>query len=179
MSQWLVPALVAPLVLGLVTVGGWFVTYVLGMRQERLRRLERVIDVQTALAAEIRGYLARGAGLNFAEHGRRMADWIMAGDGRNTPFVPLEPDFLVYPALVKDIHILPEPAIDPVVLFYAQAATVALLAKDLRADRYQTLDPASKVEVYQDYLAIMDYAFQLARQALLALQESQQDERIQ
>lgn len=178
MQGWLGPALVAALVSGLITALGWFVSYVLGTRLETRRRQERVTDVQTALAAEIRSFFARSQHVDIREHGKRMETWILAEGQQNTPFVPQEPDFLVFRSIAPEIHILPKPVIDPVVLFYTQAATLALFASDLRSERYLSLDPASKNEMYQDYLGLMNYAFQLADYALKALQESLEDERI-
>ncbi len=172
MTHWLLPALVAPLVLGLVTVGGWFTTYFLGLRQEKRRRLERIVDVQTAVAAEIRSYRQRGTSFDIAEHGAKMEAWILAGEGANTPFVPLEPEFIIYSAMVKDIHILPQAVIDPVVLFYTQASTVALFASVLRAERYEALDAMRKNDMYQDYLRLLQHAYTLADTALGELQVS-------
>lgn len=177
MEGWLGPALVAALVSGLITALGWFVSFILGTRQEMRRRQERVTDVQTALAAEIRSFFARSQHLDIREHGKNMESWILADGQQNTPFVPQEPDFPVFRAIAAEIHILPQAVIDPVVLFYTQATTLALFAADLRAERYRSLDPYSKNEMYQDYLGLMDYAYQLADHALKALRKSLANER--
>ena len=172
MRDWIGPAIVAAVVSGLVTIFGWFVSSVQNSKQDAKRRKERVIDVQTALTAEIRSFYARARNIDVAAHGNRMKTWIMEGDGGNTPFVPQEPDFLIYKAIAPEIHILPQPVIDPVVLFYTQASTLSLFASDLRGERYRSLDATSKNEMYQDYLALMEYAFQLAGHALHVLEES-------
>ena len=176
MTDWVFPALVAPAILGLITVAGWFTTYYLNLRQERRKRLERVTDVQTALLAEIRSYLHRSSDFDLDEHGRRMEAWILNSKD-NAPFVPLDPEFQVYAAILKDIHILPQPVIDPVVLFYTQASTLALFTEDLRADRYLTLNMQRKNDMYQDYLELLKHSYRLAGEAMKAI-DSAMDKRM-
>lgn len=168
-AAWIGPAIVAAVISALVTGMGWFVSERQAVRREAGRRRERVVDMQTALLAEIRASRHRLGDLGelSAKLNARMSQ-----QPDYTPFItrPVVP--FVLNAVAGDVHILPNTVIDPVVLYYRQISAIALLVDDLRTDRFDALDPGQKREIYHDYLDLLLYADVLAIQAMEAIRRS-------
>jgi hypothetical protein len=147
-------ALVAAAVSASVTALGWFATNWSEKNLESLRRAERVIDVQTALLAEIESNLKRYEEINLDKHNAEMIRLIKGskGRGRFTPFVPRYPSEIVFEAMISDIHILPTKTIDEVVAYYKQEYKLRELVEDLRADHYRELENERKAQLYDHYV---------------------------
>ena len=148
---------------------GAVITGAIKLWMERQQRHERIRDIQTALRAEIRSNRARLAGLDWDGHANAIARRIRNGGNTYTPFVPHEPQAMIFDSLLGHIHILPGRVIDPVVLYYRQIASVARFAEDLRSEKYAALDAGRKVDMYKDYLDMSKYAVELAEAAIAAL----------
>ena len=141
---------------------------------ESLRRKERIQDVSTAIRAEIRSHRQRLLLFEPATAGE-ITERILeeAGAGSEyTPFVPAEAPSFVFDAILSEIHILPTEVIDPVIYYYRQTATLKLFAEDLRSDRFSKLEAWRKAEMYRDYIAMGEYALELAEKAVKALEDS-------
>jgi len=166
--------IIAALIAAAVSVLGWWVGHANDRRAQQALRKEKIRDIMTALRSEIRSSSFLAA---YADSQSLRADTrkrILASGGRKpayTPFIPREPDTPVFRAIVGEIHILPGSAIDPVILYYSQAATIAQFADDLRSERYSTLAPERKATMYDDYMAMRDYAAELAADAIKAIDE--------
>ena len=65
MAAWIGPAIVVAVISALVTAAGWLVAHRQTMRAEALRRRERVVDVQTALRAEIRSHPHQARSIDY------------------------------------------------------------------------------------------------------------------
>ena len=153
-------------ILGIVL--GILLTNVAARLLESVRRRERILDVSTAIRAEVRSH--RQSLLLFSnaaaeETARRILD-----DPSYTPFVPSHGRSFVFDAIVAEIHILPTDIIDPVVYYYRQVAMLGHFAEDLRTERFLQLDAARKASMYGDYVAMGKYALVLAEKAITALE---------
>ena len=141
--------------------------------QDLHKRNERIKDFQIALRAEIRSELYRYKLLNLDSH----LDTIITNINNSskvtyTPFVPREPNTLIFSKIAKDVYILPEDVIDPVVLYYKQLSTISQFIDDLRSDRFSQLDARRKIAMYTDYISMMKRCVELAQDAHRALDES-------
>jgi len=139
------------------------------------RRHERVKDVQTSLRAEIRGHWSRLAPLDLEARSQLIITRIRAAAESGsvfTPFIPQEDDNLIFDSVAGEIHVLPNDVIDPVVLYYSQLNTIERFVEDLRSDRFATLEPERKIEMYTDYIAMKEQARLFADRAIRTLDGS-------
>src|SRR4051795_6622026 len=93
-------AVVAAVVSAAVTGAGWIVSHWSTQRLEERRRNERVVDVQTALLADIESNLSRYAEIDLDEHLASITKRIMesSDDRPFTPFVPRDAVEVVFEA---------------------------------------------------------------------------------
>ena len=154
MANLLDAALIAAVVSAAVTALGWFATHWSERRLESKRRIEKIIDVQWALLAEIESNLQRYAETDLEEHEAAMLGRIRArsGQGGFTPFVPGEAAEIVFEAVIPDVHILPTETIRDVVAYYKQEYKLKELVEDLRSERYALLDKDRKAQLYSHYV---------------------------
>ncbi|MDO5606429.1 MAG: hypothetical protein Q4G25_14835, partial [Paracoccus sp. (in: a-proteobacteria)] len=108
-----------------VAIGWWVVAWQSRLRDAKMRA-ERVRDVQRALFAEIRAYLAVLERDQIAEYGGNIAARIEAEPGY-FPVIPTEHNDAIFRAIVGEIHVLPRDTIDPVVLYYSQLNAIAAM----------------------------------------------------
>lgn len=170
-ASWIGPAIVATIIASLVQVIGWWIEHRRERGRQFAQRRERIVDVQTALRAEIRSHQHRL--LQFSNlDGSPQAP--LSGSGTETekpfrPFVPSEVKPFVFEAIVKEVHVLPTDVIDPVVVYYRQVHALIQLVEDLRSDRVSQLEPERQRAIYQDYIAMAVYAGELAGNAVDAI----------
>jgi hypothetical protein len=147
-------AVVAAVVSAAVTALGWIASHWSETRLEAQRRVEKIIDVQWALLAEIESNLQRYAEIDLGEHEREMEENIMNGRGRArfTPFVPRYATEIIFETFIPDIHILPTETIRDVVAYYKQEYKLRELVEDLRGDRFAALDRDRKARLYGHYV---------------------------
>jgi hypothetical protein len=147
-------ALIAAVVSAAVTALGWFASHWSEQRLETQRRIEKIVDVQTALLAEIESNLTRYEEIDLDKHTADMVARITRKSGGKafTPFVPRYATEIVFEAMLADIHILPTETIDDVVAYYKQEYKLRELVEDLRSDRYNELEQDRKARIYEDYV---------------------------
>lgn len=147
-------ALIAAIVSAAVTALGWFASHWSEQRLETQRRIEKIVDVQTALLAEIESNLTRYEEIDLDKHTADMVARITRKSGGKafTPFVPRYATEIVFEAMLADIHILPTETIDDVVAYYKQEYKLRELVEDLRSDRYNELEQDRKARIYEDYV---------------------------
>ena len=147
-------AIIAAIVSAAVTALGWFASHWSEQRLETKRRIERIVDVQTALLAEIESNLTRYEEIDLDQHTTDMVRRInQKGRGTSfTPFVPRYATEIIFEAMLADIHILPTETIDDVVAYYKQEYKLRELVEDLRSSRYQELEQDRKARLYEDYV---------------------------
>lgn len=147
-------AIIAIAVSAVVTALGWFATHWSTQRIDTRRRIERIIDVQWALLAEIESNLLRYAEIDLEDHQSEMERMILRRGGKAgfTPFVPRYATEIVFEAFIPDIHILPTETIRDVVAYYKQEYKLRELVEDLRSDRFAVLDRDRKARLYGHYV---------------------------
>ena len=143
-----IAALVTALVGGSVVAAGWFWTHALSRRRDRLLRWENIGDIQRALLAEIRAHVVALEAQH--EAGIEVPDSI--SDEDYLPILPHDANDRIFRALIEDVHMLPEWAIDPVVRYYRLLAVRAALAQDIRNNAKEHPDRAALM--FRDYLEI-------------------------
>lgn len=162
------PRLSAALVAASVSVAVWLASAMRDWLSAGRQRKRAVFDVQRALYAEIRAYLAVLKRDDVAVYGARTAGRIRSEPGF-FPIIPREDNAMVFAALLPQIHLLPRAAIDPVVLYYSQIKAINLLIDDLRdIDPAQT-EAGRAAAMYEDYIAMKVEALDLGEDALLMM----------
>ncbi len=150
---------------------GILLTNVLRVYFDWRNRHERVRDIQTALRAEIRSH-RHGLEDFDDQSGTDGVLERMAADATFTPFLTREIEPPIFGAAVGEIHILPGQVIDPVVIYYRQARSLAGMTDDMRNPAYAVLPSERKAQLYSDYIAMGLFALELADDALGALEDS-------
>lgn len=144
-------AIIATVVSAAVTALGWFASHWSTQRIEARRRIEKIIDVQWALLAEIESNLQRYSEIDLDEHLADMEQRIR-GRGRFTPFVPRYATEIIFEAFIPDVHILPTETIRDVVAYYKQEYKLRELVEDLRSEKVEKLERDRKALLYSDYV---------------------------
>lgn len=167
LNDRVVAAFVTALVGGGVVAAGWFWTHTLSRRRDRQLRDERVADIQRALLAEIRAHVASLEAQTLGDPAAREAMVARLAQGRHVPILPHDANDRIFRAIVEEVHILPEWAIDPVVRYYRLLAVRAALAQDIRANAKD--HPGRATEMFRDYLELNDETLSTGRRAMIVL----------
>lgn len=162
------PRAVQALIAGTFVALGWLVNGFANRRRDAKQRAERVRDVQRALFAEIRAYLAALKAVDLRVYGAGIERRIMSEPGY-FPVIPTERNDHVFQAIIGDIHVLPRQVIDPVVLYYSQLSAISALIDDLRALDVAKVGPDRASAMYRDYIALKIEAIDLGEEALLMM----------
>lgn len=150
MEQWIGPAIIAAVVTA-------FFALLRDAAGDRRRRHERMRDVEAALAAEIRAYVAVLERDDLERYGAVIGAKILAGpDGVEGyfPFIPLENNDSIFTALISDVAMLPPTVIDWTAIYYQQVRAIAILAEDLRSDAVTRLAAERKAQLYETYISM-------------------------
>jgi hypothetical protein len=150
---------------------GILLTNALTLVYDWRRRRERIRDVQTSLRAEIRSHRRWLESFDAEKTEGGAAAKVKDGE-EFVPFVPREVATFVFDAIVDEINILPGAVIDPVILYYRQMKALSAFAEDLRTERFERLERARKIEMYDDYLDMGVYALDLADDAIDSINRS-------
>ena len=153
-----------------LAIGWWVVGWQNRRRDDRLRA-ERVRDVQRALFAEIRAYLAVLERDDVAVYGARIAARIVDEPGY-FPVIPSERNDAIFNAIVGEIHVLPRDTVDPVVLYYSQLNAIVAMIADLRSIDLAKIGPERAASMYRDYIAMKVEAVEMGQTALLAIRSN-------
>ena len=148
----------------------WVVAWQNRRRDDRLRA-ERVRDVQRALFAEIRAYLAVLQRDDVAAYGARIAERITSEPGY-FPVIPSEKNDAIFNAIVGEIHVLPRDTVDPVVLYYSQLNAIVAMIADLRTLDLARIGPERAASMYRDYIAMKVEAMEMGYSALDAIRRN-------
>ncbi len=165
LSAWVGPAIIATLIASLVQVIGWWIEHRYERRRQTDVRREKIVDVQTAIRAEIRSHrhrLLQFLSIDVSALPGGPADDFL-------PVVPSEVRPFVLEAILRDIHILPTDVIDPVIVYYRQVEALIRLVEDLRSDRFRQMSGDRRVAMYRDYIGMGVYAAELAAEAIAAI----------
>lgn len=160
-------SLVTALVGGGVVAAGWFWTHALSRRRDKLLRAERIADIQRALLAEIRAHVVA---LERQSDAGGLASLTMISDEDYLPILPHDANDRIFRAIVEEVHMLPEWAIDPVVRYYRLLAVRAALAQDIRSNAKDY--PRRAAEMFRDYLALNEETLETGLDAMEVLTAS-------
>lgn len=165
------PRVQQAVVAGVFVAVGWVFNGYQNRKRERRRRLERMQDVQTALIAEIDHYIVTLKQFDLSASWSRIVT-AMEDDMSYIPVVPSERNDTIFSALIAEIHVLPEPVIQPVVGYYNQVFAVDAIIDDLRSDLFREMDQIQRIGMYTDYIALKQEALARGEVALRALRVS-------
>ena len=168
LDQYLSPQAQQAVVAGLFLAVGWWVVAFQNRRRDATLRAERVRDVQRAIFAEIRAYLAVLRRDDVGEYGARIKDRIMTEAGF-FPVIPTEHNDAVFRAIIGDIHVLPRDTVDPVVLYYSQLNAISAMINDLRELDVAKIGAERAAGMYHDYISMKIEALELGDTALEAI----------
>lgn len=156
------------IIAGLFVAIGWWVVAFQNRRRAADLRAERVRDVQRALFAEIRAYLAVLRRDDVATYGARIMERILTEPGY-FPVIPTERNDAIFRAIVGEIHVLPRDTVDPVVLYYSQLNAIAAMIDDLRMLDVAKIGPERAAGMYRDYISMKVEAIEMGDNALEAI----------
>lgn len=156
------------IIAGLFVAIGWWVVAFQNRRRAAELRAERVRDVQRALFAEIRAYLAVLRRDDVAAYGARIMERILNEPGY-FPVIPTERNDAIFRAIVGEIHVLPRDTVDPVVLYYSQLNAIAAMIDDLRVLDVTKIGPERAAGMYRDYISMKVEAIEMGDNALEAI----------
>jgi hypothetical protein len=170
-DPWIGPAIIAAAVSGVVSVIGWFATFYMGLRRDRMLRDEKVHDFQVALRAEIASDLLTMVVADRAVFMSEAEDRYAAADGYSV-VVPHMARNLVFESLLDELHLLPGEVIEPVIHYERMRETIERFVADLRDETFRRSPAERQLLMYSDYLKMLERLEQLARDAYDALNES-------
>ncbi|NOR61605.1 MAG: hypothetical protein GQ535_03805 [Rhodobacteraceae bacterium] len=157
MEAWIGPAIIATIFSAVFSV----------LRENHFsgkRRHERVQDIQIALLAEIRAYVAVLLRDKLDEFEATMIKR-MVDDLTFVPFILREKNDMVFKSILPDIHVLPESSIDPVVVYYSQIVAIAEMAHDMRSNVFAELSVDRRIDIYSNFIAMKKEAVILGKEA--------------
>ncbi|WP_265499987.1 hypothetical protein [Paracoccus beibuensis] len=153
LDAYLSPQLQQAVVTGLFVAVGWIVVAAQTRRRDAILRRTREGDIQRALLAEIRAHVfALEQQVPLPEDAETLIARIGTGDF--VPTLPQHANDRIFSAVLTDIHILPAPVIDPIVLYYRLLSIMAALASDLR--EIAKTDGHRAAQMMADYLSLME-----------------------
>jgi ribonuclease HII len=147
MASWIGPVIIAAAIAGAINVVGWFVTFRNSRRLEQAKREEKIIDVQTALLAEIRSDYASLEHIDVSAIMVSLEEKFSKTENGYLPLIPRDAGNPIFQSVVSDVSILPTNVIDPVVVYYKQQEAIAHFAEDLRGKRFEDLASDRKMEM--------------------------------
>ncbi|MBV0892324.1 hypothetical protein KTN05_10725 [Paracoccus sp. Z118] len=171
LDQILSPQAQQAVIAGLFVALGWLVIAWQSRRRDAMLRAERVRDVQRALFAEIRAYLAVLQRDDVGHYGAMISERILSEPGY-FPVIPTERNDAIFRAIVGDIHVLPRDTVDPVVLYYSQLNAIVAMIDDLRALDVQKIGPERAAAMYRDYISMKVEAAEMAQTALVSIRNN-------
>lgn len=171
LDDYLSPQAQQAVIAGLFIAAGWWVVAWQNHKRDARHRASRVRDVQRALYAEIRAYLASLRRDDVGEYGARMAEKILTEPGY-FPVIPTEHNNAIFRAIVGEIHVLPRDTVDPIVLYYSQLNAISALIDDLRELDVAKIGPERAANIYRDYISMKLEALELGDHAMAAIRKN-------
>lgn len=144
------PQAQAALIAGLFLAAGWWVVAVQTSMRDRRQRRARVDDMQRALLAEVRAHVVS---LERQLQAGMLDDLLeRIEDGDAALILPHGGNDRIFRAVLADIHLLPGPVIDPVVIYYRLIAVMDSMADSIRTTA-QT-KPGQATDMMLDYILL-------------------------
>lgn len=167
-DAYLSPQAQQAVIAGVFLAAGWWVVAYQNRRRDANLRAERVRDVQRALFAEIRAYLAALQRDDVGAYGAQIMDRILTEPGY-FPVIPTERNDAIFRAITAEIHVLPRDTVDPIVLYYSQLNAISAMIADLRELDVARIGADRAASMYRDYISMKVEALELGGTALEAI----------
>jgi hypothetical protein len=168
LDAYLSPQSQQAVIAGLFLSFGWVVVAWQARRRDARIRREREADIQRALLAEIRAHV-----VSLEQQSPSVADAeALISRIRSGDFIPTLPQLAndrIFGAVITELHILPAPVIDPIVIYYRLLSIMGALATDLRQIPSDGRERAA--QMMADYLSLMDETRDSGIQAIRVLTE--------
>lgn len=158
------PLIASSLIAAAVVVVGWFVTSLLNRREARRLHKERRDDMQKAIYAEIRAFVALQERNQLAQYRDEVVRKIR--DENFEPFFIEDHHDNVYQALIADTHYLPKETIDEITVYYQTLRQTREMQRAMKSTEYQALEPLRRALVYSDYIETIETAMRAGKAAL-------------
>jgi hypothetical protein len=126
--------------------------------REGERRRQRQRDLMVAVRAELLSVASRYQDFDFDGHGDEVAARVLAGADETPPFAPFVPrlsEALLWKSLAADLPLLPEKAIETLVLYYDVRSTLKLFVEDMNREAFAGLSAQRRAGAYRDYVEIL------------------------
>ncbi len=163
-SAEILPYIASSLIAAAVVVIGWFVTTYLNRRESRKRYAERRDDMQKAIYAEIRAFVALQERNQLERYRDEVAERIRQGGF--IPFVIEDQHDSVFRAMISEIHFLPMETIDDITVYYQTLLQIREMQKSLKSPEYRALEPERRALIYSDYIETIATALRAGQAAL-------------
>lgn len=171
LDQILAPQAQSAVIAGMFLAAGWWVVAFQSRRRDNKHRADRIRDVQRAIFAEIRAYVAVLERDQIEEYGEEIAKRIESEPGY-FPVIPTEHNDAIFRAIVGELHILPRGTVDPVVLYYSQLNAIGAMIADLRDLDLNRIGPSRAAAMYRDYISMKLGAIELGEAAMTAIRSN-------
>jgi hypothetical protein len=145
----------------MVVASGWVVSFLLQEYRRADERDERIRDMHRAIYADVTSYLEALESTAVLE--RQCRDFLkrLAEDATYVPVLSPPRRSQMFTALSGQVHVLPRATIDLIVVFYSQLETTAEFVTNMNTDRFASLSADRRKLAYEDYFAMLRYAFDL------------------
>lgn len=168
LDAYLSPQSQQAMIAGIFLSFGWVVVAWQTRRRDARIRREREADIQRALLAEIRAHVVS---LEQQSPSPADAEELIARirSGDFVPTLPQQANDRIFGAVISELHILPAPVIDPIVIYYRLLSIMGALATDLRDIPADGRERAA--QMMADYLSLMEETYNSGIQAIRVLTE--------
>jgi hypothetical protein len=157
---WAGPAIIAALVTALLTLWRDWQQERRGDRQtqrDQQERRRRQKDTAAALMAEIDAFRRSFSHADLKAHMSEITQ-AFREDPQFSPVLLRQSFDFVYRSHVQDLGVIASDALVPVVAFYGQLDRVAKVIEDLRSDSLLRVPSERRLEIYRDYVEMLETA---------------------
>jgi hypothetical protein len=125
--------------------------------RESQRRRQRQRDLMIAFRAELLSIAARYQDFDFDGLADATATKVETADQGSPffPFVPRFSDALLWKSLATELPLLPEKAIETLVLYHDTRAALQLFVGDMNSEAFTDLSAHRRAHAYRDYVEIL------------------------
>ena len=164
------PRILAALIGGLVVAMGWVIASWRERGSARRTRLQREADLRIALGAEIEAHVKALRFFDLEERWRRIV-LRMEDDADYVPLIPITRANVIFTALIAEVQVLPQSAIEPMVRYYTQLQAIEAMVMDMRSVAFRRLAQDRRIAMYTDYISLTLEARELGELAITALRD--------
>lgn len=157
-----IPAVLGGALTGICVIAAAIITSKSITRLDKASHKKKLLN---ALEAEILGYIKKSRNFNPRDslHGLYQ---VAHNKSEHKVVFSSELNNLVYKSLAKNLHVLPENVVAPIVEFYNTMYFIELILDAIKSPEFKKMTTLRKMEVYYDYVNLKVTALDLADKAL-------------